>query len=258
LGIDALFTPFLTHYSRADRLLEVLRKSAYTRQIEEADKERDSIFSSLYGTVKLACHQPDAAKRQAAESLVILLGHYKDITLRGSYSEESGALYNLWQDLTGAYAATVSLLGLDEWTTALRQAEDRFLTLYGERHSESADKPKSELAKVRRTTDHYYVNMMNQLDILLLAAGYGEEDDLATGHDGDDTDEGGGADDGGADDGGGSEGAQTLGGASAPQASTAPPVPAFVIAWNEKVKKYRNLLAQRKGRRARKGAETGE
>jgi hypothetical protein len=238
LEIDALFTPFLTYYSRADRLLEVLRKNAYTKQIEDADKERDRIFSGLYGTVKLARNQPDAAKRQAAESLIILLEHYKNLLLRGGYSEESGAIYNLLQDLSGNYAACVSLLGLSEWAAALHEAEDHFLALYGERHSENADKPKAELAKVRSYADRYYVNMMNQLDIVLLASGYGDEDDLIIGEDEDETPSG--MED------------------ETPAASPAGPVPTFVIAWNEQVKKYRNLLALRKGRRSKKEAEMVE
>ena len=44
LNIEALFVIFVTLYVNADNALEVIRKSATTEQLVEADRNRDIVF----------------------------------------------------------------------------------------------------------------------------------------------------------------------------------------------------------------------
>jgi hypothetical protein len=221
LNIEALFVTWLVLYGKADELLILIRKSQFTKAQEDTDKERDHLFSAILKTVEALCHMPDAKMQAAAEALLIVLEHYKKDILESGYDEESGAIANLLQDLSGKYAVEVGTLNLSVWIAALADAQNRFLVLREERYNESAAKPKFDLQKIRLRAEHYYVTIINQIDALLLAAGYDSPD-------------------------------------SAPAPGTDDPVYNFAVRWNERVKNYKTLLAQRKGRKKATSSEQEE
>jgi hypothetical protein len=232
LGVKDLYDLLLSLYDAADKALLTLRKSVYTKEIEEADKKRDELFQGFYGTVKSARKQPNAAKQKAAERLYNLLKGYQKPIASGSHAGESAAIYNLVEDLrTKTYDLDVTLLGLGEWVTAINQAEESFLAFAALRNDESFAKPKEDLRKIRAEADVLYTAMMNLLDAKLLADGLGgdvsvDPESLDTSiHDG-------------------NEG-------FAPE-KHGNITYNFVVSWNEVVKKYHNLLQQRAGRRAKK------
>jgi hypothetical protein len=236
LKIVGLFDRFIVLYNKADKLLIVLRKSVYTKEMENADTNRDDLFHGFYDVVKGMQKQPDEAKRKAALRLFNVLRQYRKSILSGNYAEESSAIYNLLQDLGGTYAADVTLLALDEWVTALGEAEKTFLACRAQRTQESVDKPKEALKLIRVQTDTLYKGMAGMFDAQLLADGLGgdfvvDPDEL------DDTPH----------EDGGDESHDLCGNIAYN----------FVIAWNETVKKYRNLLAQRAGRRAKGKEKSG-
>jgi hypothetical protein len=227
LGIEDLYDQFILLYEKISRLMEVLRKSALTRKIKEADRQRDKLFRGVYGVVKSSGAHPDAAKRDAAGHLLNLLNKYKLLILNRNMETKSAAAYNLLQDLHGTtYAGDVSLLALAEWITGLEKAEQNFQALDAERTNESIDKPKEYLQLFRSETDSYYTAMINILDARLLGDKLGGdivEDSAYTGEGG--------------------------------------PVNVVyqsVIALNEIVKKHRNLLARRSGHKSRETDDSPE
>jgi hypothetical protein len=237
IGIKSLLVKFTPLYSKADELLEIFRKSSYTKKMETIDKKRDELFRGLSGVVRSSLKQPDAAKQSAAERLNILLDGYKNSILSGSHVKESAAIYNLLQDLRGdTYKADVALLALTDWVAAIDKAEKEFLAFKAERAEETIVKPKEDLLQVRSKMDTLYNAMADVLDARLLADDLGGDvvidwKDL--------------------DDGDREEG-------ETPKYETRGNVTYnFVFSWNEVVKKYRNLLLQRAGRRA-KNKETDE
>jgi hypothetical protein len=228
LGLQKLWVRYAELYETADKLLQVIRESALTKDVEKADKKRSKVFRGFYGLVKSSLQQPNADKLKAAERLFIVLKEYRKAILKSTYNEESGALHNLLQDLTGAYSADVALLGFTEWTTALEQAEREFLALYNERQAESVAKPQEELALVRAEMDALYNAMINILDAVLMGDGLGgdtvvDPESLKDGVYESDT----------------------------PSHLRGNVTYNFVQEWNETLKKYRNALQQRAGRRAK-------
>jgi hypothetical protein len=230
IGIEKLFGRFLPLYGKVDKLLLVLRKSVYTKEMEAADRQRDEFFRGFYGMVKSSQKQPDASKQKAADRLYNLLNGYKKTVLSGNHAAESAAIYNLLQDLRGeVYGGDVSLLSLTEWVTAISRAEQDFQASNAGRTAESVAKPKEELRQIRGRIDIFYNAMIGALDTQLLIDGLGGDivvdpedlDDELHMEDVDESHE--------------FHGNVTYN---------------FVIAWNETVKKYRNLLLQRAGRRA--------
>ena len=232
LGIEGLFNQILPLLEQADKLMVVLRKSVLTPDLEVADKKRDDLFRGLSDVVKGSLQQPVANKQKAAARIKSLLDVYKKSILSSSYAEESSAIHNLLQDLKGAYNADVSLLALGEWVTAIEQAEEEFQAIRSERSHESLAKPRGDLQKIRLQVDALYQAIIALLDAHLLAAGLGGDVDI----DPDSLKDG-------------------IYEADVPDHLRGNITYNFVIAWNETLQKYYNLLAQREGRRAHK-AET--
>ncbi|MDR2388767.1 MAG: DUF6261 family protein [Tannerellaceae bacterium] len=174
LGIKDLYLRFLSLLYKADAALLILRKSSYTKAIEAADKQRDELYQGFYGTVKSARKQPNADKQQAAERLFELLKGYRGDITSGNHAAESGAIYNLLQDLRSAsYTPDVTLLGVGDWIAAISQAEQSFLSYSALRDKEHIDKPRQELKLLRAEINVLYTAMAAVMDSKLLGDGLG-------------------------------------------------------------------------------------
>jgi hypothetical protein len=230
LGITKLYDLFTPLTRKIDQALEVLRKSVHTKEMEEADHKRDELFRGLVEVVKGSLKQPDANKQKAATNLYNVLQLYSKPILRGSLLKESAAIYNLVKDLKGPYATSVTLLGLTEWVTAINNTENEFLAYHDERQKESVAKPKADITLLRSQITRIYTAITQVLDAQLLADGLGGSFEV----DPEDLD----------------DDVHTGGESFAPE-THGNIVYNFVIDWNETVKKYRNLLSQRAGRRAK-------
>jgi len=237
LHINTLFPTFVAHHQQADQKLELIRKSNFTQEIEDADKRRDKIFGGFLAFVKAFRNQPLLTKNEAAERLYTLFKQYSKPIRNGTKAQESGAIYNLLQELEGKYLPDVTLLGLTEWTTALREAETKFLGYYDERVEENLDKPHSDLKAIRLAASRCYADIISIITAGLLIGGFGN---IPT--------PGG---DEGEDESSGSE--DTPEGHSAPlphtESAESSAVYNFAVEWNERLRYYHNILAQRQGRR---------
>jgi hypothetical protein len=170
LNIDALFPAFLTLYGSADEAMEVIRKSATTEQIAEADNARDTVFRGLAEAVKSSLYHFDIGKREAAKRLQTVLSHYGNIA-RKSYDEETASIYNFLQELNGAYAADVTALNLTDWLTQLDADNHAFDALLQARYAEGEAKPDIRTLEVRRELDRNYRDMLDRIDASILLNG---------------------------------------------------------------------------------------
>jgi hypothetical protein len=234
LGITDLFDKIVLLYKKADELLVVVRKSIYTEEMEAAAGKRNEFFRGFFSVVKGMQKLPGSDKQKAAERLFILLDRgYKKPVLSGTYAEQSASVYNLLQDLGGAYAADITLLALTEWVTLISQAEQEYLTLAAGREKETIQKPQEDLRKMRQQADTLYHAIATYLDARLMADGLGgdividprELDDEVH-----------------------IDGEDEPGGFHELHGNI---VYNFVITWNVTVKKYHAILAQRAARRTK-------
>jgi hypothetical protein len=237
LGIAPLYTLLLPLHDKADQLLETMRKSAYTKELENAGKACDEIIRGLYETVKASRRLPDQADTEAAERLYILLTRYHKTALNSSYAEKASAIYNLLQDLGTPYAADISLLGFGKWVTNLSAAGQQFVDYRDARDKEKAEKPTEHLRKIRSQVTPLYKSITDILYATLLADGLGGDVDISP------------------------EDLKT--GAyesSVPSELRGNVVYNFVVAWNIVLKRYQTTLAIRAGRKpdAKPGPEPGD
>jgi hypothetical protein len=202
LNIDVLFAAFIILYAAADEAMEIIRKSANTELIAAADQARDMTFRGFAEAVKSASKHFDHVKREAARRLSIVFDHYAD-TPRKAYDAETAAIHNFLQEMNGANANDVAILGLNDWVRQLNTENDAFDTLQKARYDEITEKTSFRMQEVRKDTDRNYRDMLNHIDASILLNG---------------------------------------------ESRYAP----FVNALNVRVEHYRNIIAQRRGRKKEK------
>lgn len=169
LEIEKLFTDFLTLYANADEALEIIRKSATTEQIAEADNVRDSVFRGFSDAVKSAGNHFDNSKREAAKRLKIIFDQFGNIA-RKPYDEETASIYNFLQEIN-AKSADVTSLGLSDWVTQLDAENKAFEALMKNRYDENASKTALRMKDVRIETDRCYRDILDRIDALILING---------------------------------------------------------------------------------------
>jgi hypothetical protein len=192
---------------------------------------RTDAFRGFCGVVKNSQKLLDKDKQDAAYRLNIPCRQNRKLILKSSYLATSSAVYHLLHELRTKYASDIALLGFDSWLTEIEQADKLFVENYSQRIQESIDKPKNELRNIRLRINPLYSAIIDVVDICLLADGLAgdvvvEPEELDTApHTGEQDD------------------ASHLRGNINYN---------FAIEWNEVIKKYCNMLAQRRGHRARK------
>ncbi|MDR2810458.1 MAG: DUF6261 family protein [Tannerellaceae bacterium] len=181
--IDRLLIPYKELYKEADHLLEILRKSFITVDTSTANHQRELVFRGLRDAVKSYLNLLDPIKQKAATKLYAIIRKYADAILKGSLVGKTPAIDNLLQDLTPVeggidLSAEVQLLGISAWITDLDTANKAYVQSQTERSEEDAERPEAgRLRQVRAEMDHYYINMVNVVEALLLVAGYNTADD---------------------------------------------------------------------------------
>ncbi|MGC3979113.1 MAG: DUF6261 family protein [Paludibacteraceae bacterium] len=169
LNIEALFAIFRKLYADMDEAMEIIRKSASTEQITDADIARDETFRGFADAVKSAAKHFNTEKKAAAKRLQIIFDHYGNIA-RKPYDEETASIYNFLQEIN-AQKADVTLLGLTDWATQLETENNTFDTLMKARYDETTSKTTLKMKQVRAETDRCYRDILDRLDALIIVNG---------------------------------------------------------------------------------------
>ena len=170
LKIAAIFALYLPLLTKADELLEVIRKSSLTKEIKELDGKRDKAFRALKAGLKFGLTSLDPEKHKAAERLDIVFHHFGDLAKK-SYNEETGGIINLIEELRGKFASDVELLDLGERVNDLESTNDNFEAVIALRNEETADRPEAKLVEVRQEVDHCYLQIIDLIEALVLVDG---------------------------------------------------------------------------------------
>jgi hypothetical protein len=166
LNIAELWATFLILYADADTALEIIRKSADTVLMIEADHVRDHTFRGFADAVKSALNHFDPVKRAAAERMTILFDHFGNLA-RKAPNEETAGIYNLLQELdsgTPGIPLPVDVLGLRDWAVQLAADNAAYEALVRERNTEVAARSKLRMKKVRRELQDVYHKMASRIE----------------------------------------------------------------------------------------------
>jgi hypothetical protein len=170
LNIETVWADYLASYEKERATLDLVRKSPLTEEIGGADQKRDLLGTGLGYTVQGATNHFDPAKKEAAVRVMVVLENYSGIS-RKSYDEQTAAINSLVDDLNGNYAADIATLGLAEWVSALKAANDAFVALMHERYSEEAGKPQYNMKAARTEVDSAYHTITERIDALIIVNG---------------------------------------------------------------------------------------
>jgi hypothetical protein len=168
LDIVELFSVFVVLYGKADKLLEVIRKSNFTALIVEKDRLRDNTYMGIAETVNAFKRHYDPAKRTAAERLSVLIDHYGNVADK-PYNEETATIYNFSQDIRSKYAHEITVLDLNGWIDELDRYNTEFENAILDRNKEyAAGDDEMSLFDVRKKTDRVYLDIVERIEAFAL------------------------------------------------------------------------------------------
>jgi hypothetical protein len=171
LGIAPLYAVYKPLFDAEVSVLDIIRKSEYTSEIEEQDSRRDHIFRGLADAVKSSLNHFNAAKQEAARKLNVVFEHYGNIAAKSS-DQETAAIDDLLRELaSGTYPALISALALNDWTVQLNAENQQYKVLMAERYTESSHRPATNMKIARTATDKALRNIFNQIEALTLVNG---------------------------------------------------------------------------------------
>jgi hypothetical protein len=170
LNISELWITFLILYTDADTALEIIRKSADTVLMLEADHVRDRTFRGFVDAVKSAINHFDPQKREAARLLMILLDHFGNLA-RKAPNEETAGIYNLMQELNGAYADKVRILLLEDWMRQLAADNEAYEVLVKDRNVEVAQRSKLRMKEIRSEMQDVYAKIVERIEATITLNG---------------------------------------------------------------------------------------
>ena len=146
--VEAAYTPFVTGVTSMDDAYKLSRASEFTQRIADEDTRRDSLYLALKSQVLM--YQKfifDAEKREASTLLWNIIKKY-GIDVSENYSEESGKLQQMIQELEANQQAVekMNALGLTPLVNQLKTANEAVRTLMAQRNDERMLIEKAALA----------------------------------------------------------------------------------------------------------------
>lgn len=168
--IDALFNLYLQLFLKEDEAFDVIRKSDFAQQIEDADDLRDNTFRGMGKSMESSHKHFRAEVRQAAARLQVVFDFYGDLANEPQDGETSD-VNKFLGDLTGKYAADVATVGLTEWVTELKANNDAFDQLKKSRTTEAATRTHLKMKMERAYVDVAYLDIIQQINALMLVEG---------------------------------------------------------------------------------------
>lgn len=168
--VDAVFGPFVSAVGAVDEAFKLSRASDYSKKIADEDTRRDNLYKSLVSQVKMYMKFDfDKEMQEAAELLWNIIKKY-NVNPDENYSEESGKLQQMLQELKRNYQAELRLkkLGLETLVTQLDTANEAVRTMMSQRNDERMYQQKAALATARKEADAAYHDMVAMLNAAAL------------------------------------------------------------------------------------------
>jgi hypothetical protein len=170
LKIQAQFDAYLPLYEKLDEGIKKINKSAFTADIQDADRARDEIWSAMKHMNAAALRNPAQEVRESAKRLKIIFDTYGNVA-KMPLNEQTAAIYNLLQDLQGKYAADVTAARLKTCVDELQASNAIFENLMKDRFDEAAAKTDVVVKEARAALDEAYRDIAVCINALTLMEG---------------------------------------------------------------------------------------
>jgi len=171
LGIAALYDVYTPLFVEERSVLDLIRRSELTDELDAKDGVRDHVFRGLADAVKSSLNHFNGVKRTAAEKLEVVFEHYGNIA-RKTYDDETAAIDDLYRELhTAPHADEIAALALGEWVEQLYEENRKFADLMAARYSEAAQRPTLRMKNVRTEVDQVFRSILDLLEALVQVNG---------------------------------------------------------------------------------------
>ena len=172
--VEAAYTPFIAGVTAMDQAYRLSRASEFTQQIADEDTRRDGLYTALKSQVQMYQKFTFDAEKKAAATLLWNIMKKYSVDVSENYSEESGKMQQMIQELEDNQQAmtTMTALGLTSLLTQLKTANEAVRTLMSQRNDERMQQERLALAKARNEADGAYHDL-----ILMLNAATAMDDD---------------------------------------------------------------------------------
>jgi len=167
--VDA-FDVYVSNYNNESEALDLIRKSAITDDIAKADSDRDAIFRGMCDAAKAGAKHFNAATRQSALRIKVVLDHYGNLTIK-NYDQETASITSLLADLNQKYEDDADAAGLTGWIAELKTKNDFFAALKKQRYTEESEKTMLRMKQVRTDVDTTYHAIVNRINALIIIEG---------------------------------------------------------------------------------------
>lgn len=153
-----------------DDALKQSQKSLLSDDIKAADQRRDALYRTLKKAIDASADFPVEATAKAGMRLRQLLKDY-NINPQMQLDRETGMLINLITDLTGKFAADVTLLGLTALLTELTTVNQQLRAATKQRANDRMFKIIGQLKLARAASDQAYHTLVVKANALAVIEG---------------------------------------------------------------------------------------
>jgi len=173
LGISDLYTPYKQARDAEKEALQAEDGSVYTPTITESDGYRDELDLGFELLVGSQLHHFDPEVRESARHVKRIWDQYGNIR-KINYNAESAAMTNRNTELTTKYAADVAAMGNGlgtQWLTKMNEANNQFLSHFGERADETAARVAIKVLDARLLVDNAFQEIGTRINALVVVNG---------------------------------------------------------------------------------------
>jgi hypothetical protein len=167
--IEELLKQLAKLVTEEEEILILVSRYDATGPIHEDDHRRDSSFYGTREIIRTFFRHFDENKRAAAVRLDAVFEDYKTAPHQ-ALPEESNAIGNLLLRLE-KYQDDINLLGLVDWISEMKQANDSVRLLTVARESEAAARAQSKMKAIRTETDRVCSEIFNRLEAIAILEG---------------------------------------------------------------------------------------
>jgi hypothetical protein len=119
--------------------------------LEEADRHRDTVYTSFKAQVRVSGNHYDESIRESAYRILVYLDGYGKVPHHGR-DKETAELYNIIEDLNDKYRSDIDNLHLTDWVREIENANQAYEALNANRAQESTEA--STLTRLRQARAH--------------------------------------------------------------------------------------------------------
>jgi len=162
-GIEKLFMEYNRAYANVVSVLDVIQKSAYTKEIEAQDRIRDRKCYALVTAVKLAIID----EIEGADKVEMVINYYGNIARRG-YDKETAAIDDLIRELRDNWADEIKSLNLADRLKDLEVENAKFKELMDKRYVEIAQRSDINMRNARQLLDNIFRAILNFFEAMTI------------------------------------------------------------------------------------------